>query len=93
MTPQVFNQMTEVKKLRMAGYIMRMDSDGDRNLLHDFTEHVRMIPLNPDAPVEEGAEVEKMFEDVRIEEEFVDGNNNNLTHFEVILTLKEALKK
>ena len=86
--------MTEVKKLRLAGYIMRMDSDGDRNLLHDFTENVRLIPMRPGkTPAEEGAEVEKMFEDVRIEEEFVDGNNNNLTYFEVILTLKEALKK
>lgn len=94
MTPQDFNKMTEVKKLRLAGYIMRMDSDGDRNLLHDFTENVRLIPMRPgETPAEEGAEVEKMFEDVRIEEEFVDGNNNNLTYFEVILTLKEALKK
>ena len=94
LSPQDFNKMTEVKKLRLAGYIMRMDSDGDRNLLHDFTEHVRLIPLRPgETPAEEGAEVEKMFEDVKIEEEFVDGNNNNLTHFEVILTLKEALKK
>jgi type IV pilus assembly protein PilM len=94
MTPDVFNKMPEVKKIRLAGYIMRMNSDGDRNLLHEFTENVRMIPLKADVkPAEEGAEVEKMFEDVKIEEEFADGNNNNLTYFEVVLTLKEALKK
>ena len=93
-SPEDFNRIAEVKKFRLAGYIMRMNSDGDRNLLHEFTENVRMIPLNADAkPAEEGAEVEKMFEDVKIEEEFADGNNNNLTYFEVILTLKEALKK
>jgi len=94
MKPEDFNKMPEVKKLRLAGYIMRINSDGDHNLLHEFTESVRLIPLKADAkPAEEGAEVEKMFEDVKIEEEFTDGNNNNLTYFEVILTLKEALKK
>ena len=93
-SPEDFSKIAEVKKIRLAGYIMRINSDGDRNLLHEFTENVRMIPLKADAkPAEDGAEVEKMFEDVKIEEEFADGNNNNLTSFEVTLTLKEALKK
>ena len=90
-TPEVFSALREVKKYRLAGYILRLNSDGDRNLLHEFTDSIRQLK-EASADSGEGAE-ETMFEDVRIVKELVDGNNNNLTYFEVELTLRVALKK
>ena len=92
-TPEAFSALKEVKKYRLGGYILRLDSDGDRNLLHEFTDNIRKVPLKEvPANSEEGA-VDTMFEDVRIVQELVDGNNNNLTYFEVVLTFREAVKK
>lgn len=91
MTPKDFSSLTELKKFRLAGYIMRLDSDGDVNLLHQFTEKLRTIPVK-EVPAGSEETPESYFEDIKIEEEFQD-NKSNLTYFEVILTLREALKK
>ena len=91
-TPEQFNSITELKRIRLGGYIMNLEADGDSNLLHIFTENIRKIPT-PGVTPAEGENAELLFEDVRITQELVDGSNNNLTYFEVVLTLREAMKK
>ena len=80
MSPQKFNKLAEIKQLRLAGYVMRIarqDNESDRDVIREFEKEVRKNP--------------ELFEGIKYETT-VDGNSN-LTYFEVILTLKEALKK
>lgn len=80
LTPEQFNAITEVKQLRLNGYVIRvdkLDKTSDRNLLIEFVEAVKKKP--------------EIFESISYETS-VDGNSN-LTYFEIIITLKDALKK
>lgn len=80
MTPEKFNEITEVKQLRLVGYVIRidkLDKRNDRNLLIEFVDAVKKKP--------------EFFEAISYETS-IDGNSN-LTQFEIIITLKDALKK
>ena len=80
LTPEQFSALREIKAFRLVGYVERIDaidSKTDRNIFNDFESAVRKSDL---------------FEKIEIKETR-DGTNSNLSYFEVILTLKEALRK
>lgn len=79
-TPEKYNALAEVKQLRLVGYVLRTEADSQANrvVLDDFQSAVK--------------QKEELFESFSIKTRDVHGGSN-LTYFEVIITLKEALKK
>lgn len=80
-TAQKFNQLLEVKKLRLVGYLVttKADTEVNRVVLNEFRDAVNK---------------NEIFEpsSFMIKSRDVDGDSN-LTYFEVEVTLKEPLKK
>jgi hypothetical protein len=80
MTPRDYNALREVKQLRLVGYIVRLSAvDEDQNILLKFEERIKSKS--------------QFFETENIRYRDTVDNNSNLTYFEFILTLKEAIKK
>ena len=79
LTPEKFNQMTEIKMLRLVGYVLntKQDEDVNRAVLNELREAVKG---------------NAMFEPIKILEQDKRGDCN-LTYFDAVVTLKEPLKK
>ena len=80
-TAQKFNQLLEVKKLRLVGYLVttKADTEMNRAVLDEFRDAVNKSEI---------------FEPSSFEIKFRDKDgDSNLTYFEVEVTLKEPLKK
>ena len=79
-TPEQFSTIREIKKLRLVGYVWRIDSldnAEDRNVVKEFVNKLE--------------EKKDVFISVQ-QDERPDGNSN-LNYFEIVLELKEVIKK